>query len=359
MNILIVYGGKSCEHDISIITACLAKGYFSGNVFSGYFNKNNECYLVPNDYTPKKHITSKFSKKIAFIFGESKIAIYKGKHIYKYIPIDVVVNCCHGLHGEDGSIAALCAMSNIPFVGSNIIASAVAMDKALTKVVLDSFNMPTVKGCVVNKNLSDYSQTVCNNLKFPIIVKPSTLGSSIGVKVCKSIEELEQALLIAFRYDDKVLCEEALTDFCEINCSAMRVKGSVAVSDIDCPYTLNDILTFNDKYIANEAYKKNRPDISIEIKLQVEELTKKIYEKLAFGGVIRVDYLFDNTTATLYVNEINSIPGSLAYGLWENKMSRAEFGDALVEEAIKDFRENQQHLFVFDSGVLNFGGIKK
>lgn len=359
MNVLIVYGGKSCEHDISIITACLAKGYFSGNVYSAYFAKNNECYLAPNDLTPKKHIGAKFNKKISFVFGEGKIAVYKGKRILKYIPVDVAVNCCHGLHGEDGTVAALCGISNIPIVGSDVIASAVAMDKAVSKAMLNSLDIPNVKGCVVTKKMGNPSQAVCDKLAFPVIVKPCTLGSSIGVKVCKDSDELKQALLTAFRYDDKVLCEQALTDFFELNCSAMRVNGKVEISDVDCPYTVNDILTFNDKYIANESYKREKLDVAEETVAQVKDLTRKVYEEMAFDGVIRVDFLFDNATATLYVNEINSIPGSLAYGLWESRMNRREFGEALVAQAIGDYRESQQHLYVFDSGVLSFGGIKK
>lgn len=359
MNILIAYGGKSCEHDISIITACLAKGYFGGNILSVYFDKNNQCYLVPNDFTPKKHATEKLKKRVAFVFGESKIAVYSKRRIAKYIDIDVAVNCCHGLNGEDGSFAAICGMCNMPMVGSDIVSSAVAIDKTLSKTVLLSMDIPVVKGYTVVKNQAYNVADIIATLGYPIIVKPCKLGSSIGVKIVKTDDELAEALNKAFAYDDKVLCETALTDFYELNCSAIKVKGEVITSKVDCPYTVNDILTFNDKYISNEEYERKSINAPEEVVEQVKLLTKTIYEQLRFSGVIRVDYLFDKTENKLYVNEINSIPGSLAYGLWEDTYTRMEFGQALAEEAVKDFRELQQHTFVFNSGVLTNGGIKK
>lgn len=360
MNILIVYGGKSCEHDISIITACLAKGYFKGNVMSVYFDKNNRPYLVGNNWTPRDHVTKKLTKGVTFMFGEGKIAVTKGKRIVATYQIDVAVNCCHGLSGEDGCIAALCQMAGIPLVGSDITSSAIAMDKTLTKKVLSQLGFPVVKGVeMVQADLDDLPQSV-EGLRLPVIVKPAMLGSSIGVEVCHNMDELRMALARAFKYDGKVLCEEALTDFVELNCAAIRVKNKVETSVVDCPVTLHDILTFADKYIANEAYNKPPVNIADGVKKEVSTLTAEIYSKLNFSGVIRVDYLYDKTTGKLYVNEINTTPGSLAFGLWECKYSRTQYGEALVDQAIADYRELQQRTYTFDSGVLNgTNGVKK
>lgn len=360
MNILIVYGGKSCEHDISIITACLAKGYFRENVLSVYFDKNNRPYLVGNDWTPRDHITKKLTKSVVFLFGEGKIAVTKGKRIVSTYPIDVAVNCCHGLSGEDGCIAALCQMANIPLVGSDVTSSAIAMDKTLTKKVLKELGLPVVKGVeLVEADLDNLSQRV-EDLQLPLIVKPAMLGSSIGVEVCHSLNELRLMLSRAFKYDGKVLCEEALVDFVELNCAAIRVKGRVETSFVDCPLTVHDILTFADKYVANEAYNKPPVEIADGVKEKVSALTAEIYSKLHFSGVIRVDYLYDKASGKLYVNEINTTPGSLAFGLWEFKYSRTQYGEALVDQAIADYRELQQRTYVFESGVLNgAGGIKK
>ncbi|MCM1360241.1 MAG: ATP-grasp domain-containing protein [Corallococcus sp.] len=359
MNIAIIYGGKSCEHDISIITACLSKGFFKGNVYSLYFSKENECFLVPNDWTPKKHMTEKLNKRATFLFGRHNIAVYKNRRIVDKINIDVAVNCCHGLHGEDGRVAALCAMANIPLVGSNMISSVVAIDKTLTKTVLSSYGFPVIRGISVRKSQTNCIDNIVDSLNFPIIVKPGTLGSSIGVRVCKNREELVEGLASAFDYDVNVLCEEALENFYELNCSAFKVNNAIETSNVDCPFTLNDILTFNDKYIANEKYDRKVCNAPQDVKERVKAMTEQIYKQLNFSGVIRVDYLFDKETDTIYVNEINSIPGSLAYGLWEQRFTRTEFGEALVEEAVRDFRESQQLIYTFESNVLHGGGNKK
>lgn len=359
MNILILYGGKSCEHDISIITACLAKGYFKGNLYSVYFDKENRCYLVGNDVTPREHVKRKLTKRVTFVFGEGKITV-GGGITAKTIPIDVAVNCCHGMSGEDGCIAALCQMANIPLVGSDITSSAVAMDKTVTKRVLNDMGLPVVHGVTLTKtDLDSLTQSV-EGLSYPIIVKPAMLGSSIGVEVCHSEEQLRASLGKAFTYCKSVLCEEALTDFIELNCAAMRTRSGVETSIVDCPLTTHDILTFADKYIANEAFEKPPIEVAEEVKDEVKLLTTEIYSKIGFSGVIRVDYLLDKNTGKLYVNEINTTPGSLAYGLWEGKYSRTQYGEALVDQAIADYREMQQRVYTFDSGVLNgAGGIKK
>ena len=360
MNIMIVYGGKSCEHDISIITACLARGYFKGNIYSVYFDKNNCAYLTGNEWTPRDHVTKKLTKKVMFVFGEGKIAIRKGKLSVEQVPIDVAVNCCHGLSGEDGCIAALCQMARIPLVGSDITSSAIAMDKVLTKRVLKDIEMPVVNGVeVTHESMSEFLKD-CGGLKLPIIVKPAMLGSSIGVEVAHDVSELQQALKRALRYDGKVLCEEALTDFIELNCATFKCKGKVITSVVDCPVTVHDVLTFADKYIANDAYGREPIKVEEQVVEEVKRMTVEIYTKLNFAGVIRVDYLYDKTTGKLFVNEINTTPGSLAYGLWEASFSRTQYGEALVEQAIADYREMQQRVYTFESGVLNGGnGAKK
>ena len=359
MNIMIVYGGRSCEHDISIITACLAKGYFKGNIYSVYFDKSNRAYLTGNDWTPRDHTTKKLTKKVSFVFGEGCISVRSGLTV-KQIHIDVAVNCCHGLSGEDGCIAALCQMANIPLVGSDITSSAIAMDKVLTKRVLKDIEMPVVKGVEVTKQTVSKFLGDCGGLKFPIIVKPAMLGSSIGVELAHDAGELEQALKHALSYDSKLLCEEALTDFIELNCAAIKTNGEIQTSIVDCPITIHDVLTFADKYIANEAYEREPLTVNDDLKCEVKRMTTAIYSKLNFGGVIRVDYLYDKTTGKLYVNEINTTPGSLAYGLWEFKYSRTQYGEALVDQAIADYRELQQRVYTFESGVLyGGGGIKK
>lgn len=358
-NVAVIYGGKSCEHEISVITGCLVKGCFRGNIYSIYIDKQNRAFLVGNDWTPARHLREKLCKRVVFLNGEGAIGVIKGSRITK-IRLDVAVNCCHGLNGEDGCIAALCQMSGIPLVGSDVASAAVAMDKILTKTVLESYGFPTVKGKDVSRMHKDSVLQAVESLNYPLIVKPATLGSSIGVGIAHTPDELPKALNVAFGYCPKVLVEEALTNFTELNCAAMRVNGEVVTSNVDAPVTLNELLTFGDKYIDNKAEQKPSDAVSDELKRQVVGMTADIYQKLGFGGVIRVDFLFDNKTNKLYVNEINTTPGSLALGLWEGRYSRTSYGEALVNEAIADYRELQTYIYTFTSGVLNgVGGIKK
>lgn len=360
MNVMIVYGGKSCEHDISVITACLAKGYFKQNLYSVYIDKTNRAYLVGNDWTPRSHLYKKLTTSVCFLSGEGAIALVKGKRILKKVPIDVAVNCCHGVNGEDGCIAAMCQMAGIALVGSDIASSAVAMDKILTKHMLRALDMPVLPGVAVGASDIDDLDAHISQLQYPVIVKPARLGSSIGVCKCNNSAELSAAVCAALKYDVKALCEQALTDFTELNCAAMRVAGTVRVSKVDVPVTVHDILTFADKYQSVDAFLPKPPQISAELTANVQTLTRNIYENMGFGGVIRVDYLVDNTTGKLYVNEINTTPGSLAYGLWEGEFSRTQYGEALTDQAIADYREIQQRVFVYESGVLNgSGGVKK
>lgn len=359
-NIVLVYGGKSCEHDISIITACLARGYFADyNLYGVYLDKNNVAYLVPDNCTPAQHVCAKFKQKAVFLAGEHAIGVLKHNRITSKITVDAVVNCCHGAHGEDGTVAALCGLMNVPLIGSAITSSAVAMDKILTKRVLDSLGIPTVRGFEINKRNQKKLSQLAEGYRYPLIVKPNTLGSSIGVKVCRDFGELKQNAAAALTYDDRALCEEALADFCELNCAAMRTGGAVCASRVDTPATEHDILTFADKYIDGETADVAKPDVSDEIKGQAQEITKRIYMTLDFSGVIRVDYLYDNLEQKLYVNEINSIPGSLAYGLWNDKYTMTQYGNLLAEQAIKDYNERSKLVTVFSSSVLTLGNVKK
>ena len=359
MNILIIYGGRSCEHDISIITACLAKGYFVGNIICAYFDKQNKCFAVPSNFTPSKHAMANLKEQIFFCFGEKRVAICKNNRLKRYVDIDVAVNCCHGVCGEDGSVAAICQMTNIPLVGSNMLASAISMDKIATKHTLRCIDMPVVEGYQISREQWQNGNLPTNPFGYPLIVKPSNLGSSIGIAICNNDEQLQSALDVAFCYDNHVLCERALTSFYEVNCSAMRIDNCVETSDVDMPIAYHDLLTFEDKYLSNSKWCKPSDAIEQHVATATKNMTQQIYQKLGFSGVIRVDFLVDKTSGQIYVNEINSIPGSLAYGLWSNKYSQSQFGSLLAKQAIADFN-NQSHIVrSYQSSVLNGTIVKK
>ncbi|MCM1043127.1 MAG: ATP-grasp domain-containing protein [Corallococcus sp.] len=361
MNILLIYGGKSCEHDISIITACLAKGYFDGNLYCAYMDYDNKCYLVPTDYTPVMHTKAKLRSEISFTLGSDCICV--GKGIFKKkIKIDVAVNCCHGVNGEDGAVAGLCALMNLPCVGSGVIASGVAMDKALTKYVLKGADVPALDGfAIVKSDLeSGRAFAAARKLGFPVIIKPCTLGSSIGIEVVKDESQFKTSVRNAFLYDGRLLIEKALCDFYELNCSAMTKEGKVIVSAVERPYTTGDILSFEDKYVrGGKGFDPKSDKEEITHVDEVKQLTEKVYKLLNMSGVVRVDFIIDKPTGKLYVNEINTIPGSLAYNLWRGEYKRMQFGRTLTDEAVREYLQTDALKRQFKSEVLTSSGGKK
>jgi len=359
MNILLVYGGKSCEHDISVITACLAKGYFEGNVISAYLSPENVCYLVPNNLTPAEHKNIVGKEQIAFLFGRKQVAVLHKNKVKKVLDVDVVVNCCHGHSGEDGAISALCELADLPLVGSGIVASAVAMDKIVTKQALVFEEFPALPGVEIIDKFDVRDIDKIEKLGYPIAVKPSTLGSSIGVSLCHSLTELKEGLEVALSYDKRVLCEKGLSDFYELNCAAMRTDRGVETSAVERPYTTHDILTFADKYVRGEKGAERNCEVVTGMSEQVQKLTAEIYDKLGFGGVVRIDYLVDNVSGKLYVNEINSVPGSLSYGLWQKKYTPKQFGRLLTSQAQKDYAEMEKLNRKYASKVLDGAVIRK
>ncbi len=346
MNVLLVYGGKSCEHDISIITACLARGYLANhNVIGCYLDRNNRAYFAEK-LSPMEHLTTKFRREMSFILGGRCVEIRTmlGK---KRVHIDCAVNCCHGVNGEDGAVAGLLQLAGIPDVESGVLCCGVAMDKYLTKLQLKSLGIDVVEGVLFDGDIDG----VVDRLGFPLIVKPCTLGSSIGIGIAHDINELKTCIDVASQFDKRILIEQALQDFLEINCSAMTVDGNVTTSPVDFPLTSHEILTFADKYLSGTKGIATGKHITDEYDDKVAEITEKIYTALGFGGVIRVDFLASD--GKLYVNEINTVPGSLAYGMWKDKYSATQFGDLLLKEGVRRFDSRQSLSYRYRSEVLS------
>lgn len=363
MNILLTYGGKSCEHDISLITASLARGYFSKhNVFCCYFDENNVAWFVDEVLTPQQHKEKTFKKKVLFSSGESKIHILQKNKIKKTIDVDACVNCCHGVNGEDGAVAGILQMANIAGAMSGVISSGVAMDKVLSKKLLQGAEVSVLDGFCVERDFvfKEVVEKIKSSFSFPVIVKPATLGSSIGIAVAKTQKELKECLAVAFEFDNRVLVEKALTDFYELNCSVMKVDGKIETSKIEQPLQKEEILSFADKYLSGEKGFATENVVADESHFEeVEKIAKEVYQLLDMQGVIRIDFIVDRKKKQLYLNEINTIPGSLAYPLWKEKYSKTEFGDVLAKEAVASFAENNKLQYRFLSSVLTSGGGKK
>lgn len=363
-NVLVFFGGVSCEHDISVITGVMTVNSLR-SPYRGipvYVNREGKWFTGEKlkDVGFYRKFDERKVKRVCLIAGES--CLYEVKRRGKKTEVACALNCMHGLNGEDGTLAGVLRMSDIPLASPSVCPSAVCMDKYYSKLILaglDVSYLPYVK--IDRENYFEKRELaekmIVQKLGFPLIVKPACLGSSIGITVVKRKEDLSAALAEAFRYDGKAIAEQALEKFREINCAAYKSGKGIVVSECEEPFVAHDILTFGDKY-EGEGRKKFPAEIDERLSSRIRETTKYVYRKLGFVGVIRVDFLLDGDK--IYVNEINTVPGSLAYYLFCR--STEEFPDMLagiVKTGIADHEDYKSNEFTYSSGSLFAGACLK
>ena len=334
MRVGLLFGGKSFEHDISIITANIIYHSIKDKyeVLLLYIDKEGKLYL-PKEMIVDDFVRGKNYKKFNFVEGGIK------KHLKK-IKLEVIISAMHGLNGEDGLSAFLSEFYNIPYVGSNRISSGILMDKYFTYAVLHANKIKTISTKYYFKN------DKIDIKKLPIIVKPARLGSSIGIKKISNIEELNDGISHAFKFDEKIIIQPYIESFRECNQGAFKYNGKIELSNIEEVYKSKDILSFDDKYIQSKV-QRNRIFICDELLInKISELTEKIYKLFDLSGVVRIDYMIID--GEVYVNEVNTIPGSLAYYLFDEAFDIII--DKMIKTAIFDFQNKKD--FVFKSSVL-------
>lgn len=316
-NLFIIFGGASVEHDVSIVTALQTYNELKHKykVRLLYCTKDNLIYLVdktaPADYIDKESLIKKAKQVSIFNKGLYRVNNKKLKLISS---VDCIINCCHGGVGEDGTLKGLFDFNNIPCSSASIESSAVCMDKEYAKLLAKSLDIPIVEYMVVDK--SNRNLQNINLLGDNLIVKPCGLGSSIGV-VKSDIKHLSENIDIVLHLDNKVLIEREISPLIEYNCAVVRDGDNVILSQIEQPINNSDILSFEDKYITTDKIRIIPANIAKDKQDLIYDYTKRIYEHLNLSGVVRIDYIYDQNNDTIYLNEINTIPGSLAYYLFE------------------------------------------
>jgi len=308
-NLCVIFGGASSEHDISIITAMqLKKNYQKHSLEMLYWGLDNKFYLATN-IDDLQTYTNKENLKLKEVFILNGAVYSKSVFTKKLFDIDCVINCCHGGAGENGDLAGFLSLS-----------AHISMDKNLTKAILQG-TVPTVKGELFTKtNFEDKAIVIEKEFSNNLIVKPNSMGSSIGVKACDKNDFKNQVLAI-FEMSDDALVEERVTDICEYNQACFRDGEELILSAIEKPIPKSTVLTFDDKYRGNAKSKGSDREIPARLSRQLEEkiseYTKIIYSTLNLNGVVRVDYIYDCKKKTLYFNEVNTIPGSMSFYLYE------------------------------------------
>ena len=377
--IAFVFGGRSVEHEISIITGLQAFSAFKSDKYDAYplyLTKNNEMYVGPElevieNYRNIDDLLSR-SARVILVSDTTgnKLVGYPMKKFGKSleVPIDMAFLCVHGTNVEDGSLQGYFKTLGVPIVGCDVESAAVGMDKFAQKAIVKAAKIPVLKAR--KYNVSEFSEPgalvkqIEEKFSYPVIVKPLNLGSSIGIEVAKNSTELHEALDVAFSYSTDLIVERALTNFYEINCAVLGDGEACKPSEIEKPFSADEILSYKDKYMSGSKNggSKGMASVTREIPARVPEKMKKKIQKyatkafsaLGCNGVARIDFLVDEDDGEIYFNEINTIPGSLAFYLFEPlSMSYSELLSEMVKLAEKRQREENRVVYSFDTNVLN------
>ena len=387
LKVAVLFGGKSVEHEVSVISAIQAIYSMDTEkyeIIPVYMNKKNEMFVGEDignidAYKDIKGLLAKSQRVVMVNDGEAvKLIAYPMKKFGKNYDeqIDVVFPIVHGTNVEDGNLQGYLKTVGVPFVGCDTISSAIGMDKYIMKAVLKEAGVPVLDASIFT--LSDYEDmdNLMNRVEerfgYPVIVKPVNLGSSVGISVAKNRGELSEAVDDAFRYASRVLVEHAVTKLREINCSVLGDENDAEASECEEPLHTKDILSYEDKYVSNakgsgskgmaSVSRKIPADITPERREEIRDLAVKAFKALGCSGVSRIDFMIDEEDDSLYFNEINTIPGSLAFYLWEPVgVPYKELLNRMIELALKRERTEAGLTYAFDTNILNsasLGGSK-
>ncbi len=385
--VAMMFGGKSVEHEVSVISgiqAILSMDTDKYEVIPVYMTKKNEMYIGDDigNIEAYKDINGLLSRSQRVIMinenGRVKLMGFPLKKFGKNteVEIDIAFPVVHGTNVEDGAFQGYLKTMGIPFVGCDVTASAIGMDKYIMKAVLKEGNVPVLDAKLYTlahyREVNSLLDDVENSIGYPVIVKPVNLGSSVGISVAKNRTELTVSIDDAFRYATKVLVEHAITNLREINCSVLGDENDAIASECEEPLHTEDILSYEDKYVSNSksggskgmasVSRKIPAEISSEFREEIREMAVKSFKLLGCNGVARIDFMIDEDNGKLYFNEINTIPGSLAFYLWEPVgVPYKELLTRMIELCLKRARTEDGLTFTFDTNILNsasFGGSK-
>lgn len=378
-NILVLYGGTNTEHEVSIVSAIQAMlaleqaNYFVIPVYiskQGNWVKGDKTFYDPKLYIHPEKLLENFPSCCLIPSDIPTLQIDKNFGLKKRVHFDVAFPVFHGKNGEDGSIQGLLQLYNIPFVGCPMIGSSVGMDKHLAKRIAHSLGINTTKDIVITRSewTTNKKEIITNALKLSksAFIKPVKMGSSIGITKAKNKSELENAVDVAFFYDSKVIIEEALEDINEINISIIG-NDPYETSITEMPAGSDEILSFQDKYLRSSGGKNKSTKqmgmaslqrripapVARSIISQIEEYAKLFFRNIEGRGLSRIDFILTKTNQ-IYFNEINTIPGSLSFYLWEKtNLPFPRLVDKLVKLALEDHNTQQKTTTTFTSNILS------
>ncbi len=350
--VAVFFGGKSNEREISVITgmycANLLKGRYS--VLPVYLRPEGGLLLAEFGVDEfRRAQESGFRGWKEFVFTRGGIA--SAKKPKKAVPIDCALNCCHGGDGEGGVLSALLRFYRIPSASPDMPASALFLDKVLAKDFLKGLGIPVLPSFAVREEeffKGEWRERAAA-LGYPVIVKPSKLGSSVGISVAKTEEELEKALALSFKLDGAALVEKYLAGKRDLNIAAYRAEGKIVLSPIEEVFSSSPILTFGEKYEGTGERSHELPaNLPEETAERIAHMLTCLYAHLSMRGVVRADFLLSEG-GEVYFNELNTVPGTLATYLFGESLTEARaLLSVLVEEGMKGEKEKE----TVESGIL-------
>lgn len=391
----VIYGGESVEHEVSIISALQAMNKMDQekyDVIPIYITKTREWYtgemLKDIDVYQDLSLIKKYGKNVILYYNKGSYVLQKKTFPKSVVTdIDIAFPIVHGTNVEDGVLQGYLQSIGIPFVGSDVYGSVVGQDKVYMKAIWQEAGLPITKyAWFYDTDYKQDSEAVVkkvSKLKYPVIIKPATTGSSVGISVCKNEEELIEGIDEAIQYDRKIIVEEVVSNLKEVNIAVMGNYEHQKVSAIEEVLSANKFLTYEDKYVGGgkgklkggkmpvksgkggmaSGLRKLPAKLDKDLKEKVEEVAMESFKVLGSAGNCRIDFLIDDKKKEVYVNEINSIPGSLAFYLWNAKdVNFTTLLDDMINIGVKDYKKRLSKVHSFDTNILQGfaarGGLK-
>ena len=392
----VIFGGESVEHEVSIISAVQAMNKMDSEkyeIIPIYIAKDRKWYtgefLRDMETYQDMNLMKRYAKEVALINKDGRfVLVTKGFISREVKEVDIVFPIVHGTNVEDGVLQGYLTTIGVPFVGVDTYSAVVGQDKVFMKDIFISNDLPVCNyvwfyDSEYEEDNNAVIKKVKDKLKYPVIVKPATSGSSIGIKAAKDDEELKDAIIDAIQYDKKIVVEEMVKNLKEVNISLIGNYEGYKVSAIEEVFSKSDLLTFEEKYIGNgkvkgklgvkagsvkskgmvNASRKIPADIDDKMKDKIEEIARCALKCLGSSGVVRIDFMIDTKAKKVYINEVNSIPGSLSFYLWEpTGLNYTNMLDEVINIGIKDYKKKGTKTRIFKSNILSgftsFGGLK-
>ena len=364
--VAVIFGGKSCENEISVLTGVFVMNLIDREKYSVlpvYIHTDGGAYTSPKMTSLDTFKEKKFRDFQRVIFDNGYLYAFQAdkKRVKRLAKIDVALNCCHGGLGEGGGVSALMEWNNVPLASPDLTASGVFMDKCMTKTIMRGLGVPTVD--YLRASERDYKKrgafllkSIEGRLKYPVVIKPAHLGSSIGIALAKNETEAKAAIENAFLLDDRVIVEKYLAEKQDVNCAACLIKGEICVSEPEAAFG-EGIYSFEEKYVKRKADGSaihpvkggGRVALNGEIREKIRAYTRTVYKRMNLRGAVRMDFLVCKNE--VYLCEVNTVPGSLAYYLFcERIMDARAFFTDLLEEAVLSHKEAQKQ--ILSTGIL-------